>query len=341
MQSSLRCQYVLFYASYCFRVESPSFFAVYRYDLAQYPKQIHIKFILFQVPRHMLIRLFRFLSVFPLPFLHAVGIVLGYLVYGLSPTYRRRMRANMALAGYEQHIGIALREAGKNIMELPLIWLGRADRLAAKVELEDWDIAQQEIDAKQGVIFLTPHLGCFELSGKSIALRTKMTVLYRPPRKEALKPLLEDARASSGMLLAPANLSGVRALAKALKRGEAIGLLPDQVPQQGEGVWANFFGKPAYTMTLSAKLHAMTGAPIILTYAERLPFGRGFVQRFVKFEESMDGDPAQQAEAINRAMEKLIAQVPAQYFWSYHRYKTPDGVAGPNEASNPIDQEQK
>lgn len=281
----------------------------------------------------MLIRLFRFLSVFPLPFLHFIGVVLGYLVFALSPTYRKRMRSNMALAGFESSLSIALREAGKNIMELPLIWLGKPERLAAKVTLENWEIAQAAIDAKKGVIFLTPHLGCFELSGKSIALRTKMTVLYRPPRKEALKPLLEDARASSGMLLAPANLSGVRALAKALKKGEAIGLLPDQVPQEGEGVWADFFGKPAYTMTLSAKLAAMTGAPIILTYAERLPFGRGFIQRFVAFEESLDGDAAQQARAINTAMEKLIANAPSQYFWSYHRYKKPDGVIGPEETS--------
>ncbi|MBR7801008.1 lysophospholipid acyltransferase family protein [Undibacterium fentianense] len=279
----------------------------------------------------MLLRLFRFLSVFPLPLLHFVGVILGYIVYALSPTYRQRMRDNMALAGVQPHLGRAIREAGKNIMELPLIWLGSHERLAAKVSLENWEIAQAAIDAKKGVVFLTPHLGCFELSGKSIALRTKMTVLYRPPRKEALKPLLEDARASSGMLLAPANLSGVRALAKALKKGEAIGLLPDQVPQEGEGVWANFFGKPAYTMTLSAKLANMTGAPIILTYAERLPFGRGFVQRFVPFEEALDGEPSEQARAINRAMEKLIAEAPSQYFWSYHRYKKPDGVSGPEE----------
>lgn len=282
----------------------------------------------------MLIRLFRFLSVFPLPVLHFIGVVLGYLVYALSPTYRKRMRSNMTLASYEAQLGIALREAGKNIMELPLIWLGKPERLAAKVRLENWEIAQAAIDAKKGVIFLTPHLGCFELSGKSIALRTKMTVLYRQPKKDALKPLLEDARASSGMLLAPANLSGVRALAKALKKGEAIGLLPDQVPQEGEGVWADFFGKPAYTMTLSAKLAAMTGAPIILTYAERLAFGRGFVQRFVPFTESLDGDAAQQALAINRAMEKLIANAPSQYFWSYHRYKKPDGVNGPDEINS-------
>jgi KDO2-lipid IV(A) lauroyltransferase len=288
----------------------------------------------------MLIRLFRFLSHFPLPFLHAIGVIMGYLVYALSGTYRRRMRSNMAQAGFEKHLGTALREAGKNILELPLVWLGKPEKLASKVTLENWEIAQAAIDAKKGVIFLTPHLGCFELSGKSIALRTKMTVLYRQPKKDALKPLLEDARASSGMLLAPANLSGVRALAKALKKGEAIGLLPDQVPQEGEGVWADFFGQPAYTMTLSAKLQAMTGAPIILTFAERLPNGKGFIQRFVPFEESLAGDAAFQARAINRAMEKLIARAPAQYFWSYHRYKKPDGVAGPEPTTIKQDQQE-
>lgn len=279
----------------------------------------------------MLTRLFRFLSYFPLPFLHGLGLVLGYTVYALSSTYRRRMRQHLSFAGYAQLEHRALREAGKSIMELPFVWLAKRDRIESKLVIENWDLAQAAIDAGKGVIFLTPHLGCFELAGKAIALRTKMTVLYRPPRKAILKPLLEDARASTGMGLAPANLSGVRALAKALKKGEAIGLLPDQVPQQGEGVWAPFFGKPAYTMTLSAKLHTMTGAPIILTYAERLSFGRGFVLRFVAFDHQLDGDANQQAQAINRAMEDIIARAPAQYFWSYHRYKQPAGVDAPTK----------
>lgn len=296
----------------------PTTFRFYRYDLAQ-------EF----TPQLMLIHIFRFLSHFPLPLLHGLGILLGYLVYALSPTYRKRMRDNMRRAGCEDQIHTALREAGKSIMELPFIWLGSRRRLDRKLQVENWELVQAAIDNKKGFIILTPHLACFELSGQSIAWRTKMTALYRPPRKAILKPLLEDARASSGMLLAPANLAGVRALAKALKRGEAIGLLPDQVPQEGEGVWANFFGKPAYTMTLPAKLQVMTGAPIILTYAERLSWGRGYIQRFIPFEENLDGDAVQQASAINRAMEKVIARASSQYFWSYHRYKQPAGVNAP------------
>lgn len=278
----------------------------------------------------MLVILFRFLSIFPLSVLHLIGAVLGRIVYLLSGSYRRRLQENLERAGFTAHLSDAVKEAGKNILELPFIWCAKPDRVLRTASLENWDLVQQALDAKKGVIFLTPHLGCFEIVAQSIAVRTRLTVMYRPPRKDALKPLIEGARARENLLLAPANLSGVRIMAKALKKGEAIGLLPDQVPQEGEGVWAKFFGKPAYTMTLSAKLHCMNGAPIILTYAERLPHGRGYVVRFAAFEEELGSDPVQQAEAINRGMEKLIARSPAQYFWSYNRYKKPDGVSGPD-----------
>lgn len=278
----------------------------------------------------MLVILFRFLSIFPLSVLHLIGAVLGRIVYLLSGSYRRRLRENLERAGFTAHLSDAIKEAGKNILELPFIWCAKPDRVLRTASLENWDLVQQALDAKKGVIFLTPHLGCFEIVAQSIAVRTRLTVMYRPPRKDALKPLIEGARARDNLLLAPANLSGVRIMAKALKKGEAIGLLPDQVPQEGEGVWAKFFGKPAYTMTLSSKLHSMNGAPIILTYAERLPHGRGYVVRFAAFEEELGSDPVQQAEAINRGMEKLIARSPAQYFWSYNRYKKPVGVSGPD-----------
>jgi len=278
----------------------------------------------------MLVTVFRFLSIFPLPVLHFIGALLGRIVYLLSGSYRHRLQENLARAGFSGHLSDAIREAGKNVLELPFIWCAKPERVLATATMENWELLQQALDAKKGVILLTPHLGCFEIVAQMIAARTRLTVLYRPPRKAALKPLIEGARARDNLLLAAANLSGVRIMAKALKKGEAIGLLPDQVPQEGEGVWANFFGKKAYTMTLSAKLHSMNGAPIILTYAERLPHGKGYIVRFVKFDEELTDDVTQQAEAINRSMEKLIARSPGQYFWSYNRYKKPEGVAGPD-----------
>lgn len=278
----------------------------------------------------MLVLLFRMLSTLPLPALHLLGSGLGWLVYLASPSYRRRLRANLEGAGYGSLLGRAVAESGKAIVELPFVWCARPERVAAHAVDENWECVQAVLDAGRGIVFLTPHLGCFEITAQQIALRTPLTVMYRPPKKAALKPLIEGARARHNLHLAPANLAGVRILARTLKKGEPIGLLPDQVPQQGEGVWAPFFGRSAYTMTLPAKLAQMGDAAVILVYAERRAGGKGFIVRFVPFDGVLAGSAAEQASAINRAMEQLIARCPSQYFWSYNRYKHPDGVAAPD-----------
>ena len=269
----------------------------------------------------MLLRFFQFLSIFPLSVLHAAGVLMGWAVYALAPSYRQRLRENLARAGYLHLLPKAVAEAGKNVFELPFVLCAKPRRVLGKATIVDWSVAQAALDSGRGVIFLTPHLGCFEIIAQAIASRTTLTALYRPPQKAALKPIVEQARARDQLILAPANLGGVRTLLKALRKGGAIGLLPDQVPQQGEGVWADFFGRPAYTMTLPAKLQQMSGAQLVLSFAERLPGGAGFAIHFVAFNETLEGSPAQQARAINAAMEQLIAQCPAQYFWSYNRYK--------------------
>ena len=279
----------------------------------------------------MLVPLFRLLSKLPLRALHWLGAALGWLVYLASPSYRTLLRNNLDGAGFGQHLSAAIAESGKAIVELPFIWCAPPDKVAAHASDENWEHVQAVLDSGRGIVFLTPHLGCFEITAQQIALRTPLTVMYRPPKRDALKPLIEGARARHNLHLAPANLSGVRILAKCLKRGEPIGVLPDQVPQEGEGVWAPYFGRTAYTMTLPAKLAQMGNAAVILVYAERRPKGAGYIVRFVPFEGDLAGTPAEQAATINRAMEQLIARCPAQYFWSYNRYKQPDGVAGPDQ----------
>jgi len=277
----------------------------------------------------MLVLLFRFLSMFPLPVLHALGAALGWLVYLASPAYRRRLRDNLARAGYANQLRAAIAESGKAIVELPFVWCAEQARVTRHVTMDNWELVQRQLDSGKGIVFLTPHLGCFELTAQQVSLRVELTVMYRPPRQSALKPLVEGARARQHMHLAPANLSGVRMLVKALRAGQPVGVLPDQVPQEGEGVWAPFFGRDAYTMTLPAKLAQLGKADILLVYAERLPRGRGYAIRFVPFDGELSGSAADQAANINRAMEQLIALCPSQYFWSYNRYKRPQGVDAP------------
>jgi KDO2-lipid IV(A) lauroyltransferase len=269
----------------------------------------------------MLLRAFQILAWLPLPLMHAFGAAVGWLTYASSHAYRRRMRLNLKQAGYLPQLHQAIAESGKNLLELPFIWCGDSSRVLRAAKVHEWQIAQSAIDGGKGVIFLTPHLGCFEIIAQVIASRAPLTALYRPPRMAMLEPLLEKARERDGLALAPANLSGVRTLLKTLRKGGAVGLLPDQVPRAGEGVWTKFFGKPAYTMTLPAKLAQMSGATIILSYAERLSYGKGYAVHFVPFERQLIGTPEQQAGIMNAAMEDLIARCPSQYFWSYNRFK--------------------
>jgi KDO2-lipid IV(A) lauroyltransferase len=280
--------------------------------------------------------LVRWLSRRSLRLLHALGGVLGWMGYALSPSYRQRLDTNARLAGVNPEVRrAAVAEAGKLVLELPRLWLRPRDqRIADPVHWEGDALLQEWLDRGRGLVLLTPHLGSFELSAQAYAerfgSRQPITVLYRPARKPWLRELEEAARARPALATAPANLAGVRLLLRALRRGETVGLLPDQVPPEGQGVWVPFFGRPAYTMTLAARLVQQTGAAVGVAIAERLPRGAGYVVRVLPMAEPLPdaaaGDEAA-ALAVNRSMEAVIRMKPSQYLWGYHRYKAPRGAA--------------
>lgn len=274
--------------------------------------------------------LLRWLSRWPLAWLHALGAVLGWLTWALSPSYRRRLAANAALAGIggaERRRSIA--EAGRLVAEVPWLWLmPEGERLGQRVRWQGESLIEDALAAGRGLILLTPHLGSFEVAARAAAERfdKPITVLYRPARKAFLRRLEETARARPNMATAPASLAGVRQMLRALKRGEMVGLLPDQVPPEGQGVWAPFFGQPAYTMTLAARLAQQTGAAIGLAWCERLPGGAGYSIHLAPLSEPLPDDPADEVEAarvINATMERAIRALPGQYLWGYNRYKSP------------------
>lgn len=278
----------------------------------------------------MLLALFRLFAAIPLPLAHAIGRLFGLAAYAWPGKYRRRLQANAAQAGYPSR-AFARRsaaQAGAMIMEMPQVWF-RNEQSLAKVVSEDNHIVQTARAENKGILFLTPHLGCFEVTARYLARQMPMTVMFRPPRKEILAPLLEVARNGSAVKAVPANLTGVREFVRALRRGESVGMLPDQAPSEGDGVWAPFFGRMAYTMTLPGKLATQTGVPIILTAGERLPHGRGWRVHYVRVPEPLPTDPQAQAALLNQAMETLIRRCPEQYLWSYNRYKQPNGAPPP------------
>ena len=150
-----------------------------------------------------------------------------------------------------------------------------------------------------------------------------MTVLYRPQRKAWLNALITTARARPGLATAPTTQAGVKQMIKALRHGECVGLLPDQVPPKGLGKWAPFFGREAYTMTLSTRLAQLTDAIILIAWGERLAWGRGYLVHVQPLPASLPADATQAAAAVNHAMEDLVRACPQQYLWGYARYKQP------------------
>jgi len=280
--------------------------------------------------------LVRWLSRRSLRLLHALGGLLGWAGYALSPSYRHRLQENAALAGLsDPERRAAVADAGKLVMEVPRLWLRPPDRPIADPVRWDGDALLAELLARgKGLVLLTPHMGSFEVSAQAYAERfgavKPITVLYRPSRKQLVRDLEETARARPAQATAPANLSGVRLMLRALKRGETVGLLPDQVPPEGMGVWVPFFGRPAYTMTLAARLVQQTGAAVAVLWTERLPQGSGYAVHALPLPMPLpaDGDDeAASALAINQSMEAVIRLKPTQYLWGYHRYKSPRDAA--------------
>jgi Kdo2-lipid IVA lauroyltransferase/acyltransferase len=275
----------------------------------------------------MILSMFRLLlkplAYLPLRVIHACGAMLGFVYFHLSGRVRLLVNRNLEQSGLmadeasrKKIASIHAVESGKSILETLALWQKTSPQLLATVRtVHNWSLVKDALGLGKGIIFLTPHLGCFEITSIYYGSKHPITVLYRTPKLKFLNKLIEQGRQRSGVTLAEANASGVRKLMQALKRGEAIGILPDQIPAEGEGEWAPFFGKPAYTMTLASKLAEKTGATIIMAFGERLAHGAGYDIHLTKV------DSIATPSLLNQAIERQIAQCPSQYLWQYDRYK--------------------
>lgn len=279
----------------------------------------------------ILLSLLSLIARLPLPAVHALGIALGWLVYLVSKKSARMMRANIAAAGFapdqqKRILHSNISESGKALLETFAVWK-RDDKtvLSWIRHCTGWEHVESAQAKGKGIIFLTPHLGCFEITSIYYAARDPITVLYRPPRKSWIMPMISAGRNRGKVKLAPATAQGVKELLLALKRGEAIGILPDQAPSTGEGEWAPFFGRPAYTMTLASKLAQKTGASVIMAFGERLSCGRGYHLHLTALADGCINTTG----GLNAAIETQIRQCPEQYLWSYNRHKVRLGTQPP------------
>lgn len=265
------------------------------------------------------------LRFFPLQIIHGLGTVVGLINYLFNQDHRAHAKRNINQSSLsngkiatQKLLFKSTLENSKGAFETFAIWFkSRLEVLNWVKNVDGWQAVEEAFKAGKGLIFLTPHLGCFEITSLYYGAHHPMTVLYRQPRQAWLMPLITAGRQRGKVALAPANTQGVKLLLQALKRGEAIGILPDQAPLEGEGEWAPFFGRPAYTMTLASKLAQKTGAQVFMAFGERLSWGRGYNIHIRAIEAGGINTPT----LLNVEIERTIRQCPTQYLWMYDRYK--------------------
>jgi len=274
----------------------------------------------------------RLIAALPLPLTHAIGAGLGWLLWRIPNGARRIADRNLTLCfpdltpdAHNDLLRRNLGETGKGLLELGPLWLWPGVRVLGLVQgaVAGESALAAAVEQQRGAILLTPHLGAWEMAGLYYSSRYPLTILYRPSRV-GIDELSVQGRGRLGGRVVPTDAAGIRALLAALRNGEVLGILPDQDPgDEHGGIFAPFFGISAGTMTLVSRLALKTGAPVFLTWAERLPHGRGYTLQLRALPEvttaaSLDASAA----ALNRGVEAAVRSLPAQYLWVYKRFKT-------------------
>jgi KDO2-lipid IV(A) lauroyltransferase len=262
----------------------------------------------------------------PLRLLHAIGAGAGLLLWWIPNRlrYATRLHVERCLpqlppAERERIARDSLLHFGRAALEAPAVWFGPRARLLRWIDDATAREQLRALTRERGLILLGPHVGSWELAGMFCAAAAPITSLYKP-QAGAFDALIQQGRARLGARLAPTTTGGVKTLLSALKQHEMIGILPDQDPPPGSGVFAPLFGLPAHTTELVTKLAARTGAPVWFCWAERLPRGAGF-RIHLSPAPAPVADPQLGPAALNRGIEQLVLKKPDQYWWGYRRYR--------------------
>lgn len=280
----------------------------------------------------LILGLLRFFSWWSLSANHRLGAALGRLLWKLPSQPKRIAKINIKLAfpylsetQQQQLLKKSLIELGKTTTELGAIWFWPPAKTLQKIQGVSGESYIKDAFAQgQGVMVLSPHIGCWEVVGLYLAQNYPMTILYRPPNIPYLETFMTQVRQRAGATLVPTDLSGVKRLRQALRKNELIGILPDQDPGASGGVYAPFFNHPARTMILVSKLAAKSNCKVLTIVAERLADGHGYHLHITPAEtEVASTDESTAATALNRSVEKCAKKFPSQYQWNYKRYKHP------------------
>ncbi len=285
----------------------------------------------------MILAVIKIMARLPLPLIHFIAWPLGMLLV-LIPNKQRhcaRINVRICLPQYSfwrrQYIWMrSLIEIVKTFLETPRLWMSDPDSVLQLVrKVDGLDAIEQAIKMGKGVILIAPHLGNWEMIGLFLTPQLPMVMMYRPQKNKELDDIIRNGRRRFGGELVPSTRKGLAILLKSLHENKTIGILPDQNPGAGTGVFVPFFGIPANTPVFATRLASRTGAAAFIVTAERLRFGQGYHLKISPTSECLyDQDVEIGAACMNRDMEKIILQRPEQYWWGYNRFRhRPEGEA--------------
>lgn len=277
---------------------------------------------------HFLITIMAYL---PLSVLRALGSSIGVIAMKFSKRSSKRLKANLIATGMctEDEVDEMARktaqELGKTLVETTCIAWHRSKEHNAKliVKAINYDYMEQELLSGKPIVFLTPHISNFEIALKYTAYKISnrvFTVLYKPSKDEWFNQMMIDGRTEDNIKPVPTNRMGVFTLAKDLRAGGVIGVLPDSIASSGDGVWVEFFGKKVFATTLAAKMSMMPGAVTFIVATKRVK--NGFEVNYIPF--VPDTDITTVVQDIYKVIEKAVLEAPEQYYWSYDRFRVPN-----------------
>lgn len=222
-------------------------------------------------------------------------------------------------------------ESGKLSLEISVVWHRSIPWLMNHiVGVHGEELLTGPMREKgRGVMIICPHMGNWEVIGIHASSLGEMGVLYQPPKQAYLEPMMRRSRARMGAAQLTTDVRGVAGLLKMLKRGGIAGILPDQIPDPGSGEFAEFFGHPAYTMTLASRLIEKTGCAVVMATALRR--AKGFEVFYTAPPQALFSENLEESlHALNMGVEQIVAMEPSQYQWEYKRFrKVPPGMAKP------------
>jgi KDO2-lipid IV(A) lauroyltransferase len=272
--------------------------------------------------------LVRALRVLPLPVASATAHVATRVLDMALPKLRRVARINLAFAFPEfdpakrEHVidGV-FQSIGRMLVAMARFPRLNPANIREWISYEGLENYRAAKGSGRGVLIATAHLGNWELSAFAHALMTEpMNVMVRPLDNPLIDELVENRRTLSGNRLIYKK-DAARAVIRALKKNEAVGVLVDQNTSVPEGVFVNFFGKVACAGSGFVKLAHHTGAPVVPGFALWNEATRHYVLRFYPQIE-MTGDDSADTQRIHSILEEIIRQHPDQWMWIHRRWKT-------------------